>query len=170
MPATRPAFSTRRNGISRPIALLRGHGSRNAVRPSPSTEASVSTDALRDEAFVVYAANAADDGHVRYCGSSGTGAARPSPRARCAGCAYPGRGRCGVDSASRRPRDHQDPEHVYRPLAEFPVLCELVLLSRQNEPSPAVRRFIEIARDSGGSVVRGTVALQEPRRPKRRRQ
>jgi hypothetical protein len=38
------------------------------------------------------------------------------------------------------------PNIAYRPLADFPVSSDLVLVSRRNEPSPAVRRFIEIAR------------------------
>jgi DNA-binding transcriptional LysR family regulator len=62
------------------------------------------------------------------------------------------------------------PNIAYRPLADFPVRSDLVLVSRRNEPSPAVRRFIEIARAPGGVAHRRSVAPQESRRPKRRRQ
>jgi DNA-binding transcriptional LysR family regulator len=40
------------------------------------------------------------------------------------------------------------PNIAYRPLAHFSGRAELVMVSRQNERSPAVRRFIEIARAS----------------------
>ena len=38
------------------------------------------------------------------------------------------------------------PNISYRPLANYSVQCDLVLVNRRNEPSAAVRRFIEIAR------------------------
>jgi hypothetical protein len=57
------------------------------------------------------------------------------------------------------------PNIAYRPLADFPVLCDLVMLSRRNEPSSAVRRFIEIARSSGGVKDRHSVAPRS--RPRR---
>jgi hypothetical protein len=62
------------------------------------------------------------------------------------------------------------PNIAYRPLADFPVRCDLVLVSRRNEPSPAVRRFIEIARTSGGIADRHSVAPQAALRSNRRRQ
>lgn len=46
------------------------------------------------------------------------------------------------------------PNAAYRPLADFTVKYDLVLVSRQNEPSPAIRRFVEIARSSAGIVRR----------------
>jgi hypothetical protein len=61
------------------------------------------------------------------------------------------------------------PNIAYRPLADFPVRCDLVLVSRRKEPSPAVRRFIEIARSSGGVAPLSSVATQKSRRPTRRR-
>jgi DNA-binding transcriptional LysR family regulator len=62
------------------------------------------------------------------------------------------------------------PNIAYRPLADFPARWELVLISRQDEPSPAVRRFIEIVRTSGGVLHGRSVAQQEPRGSKRHRQ
>jgi hypothetical protein len=55
------------------------------------------------------------------------------------------------------------PDIAYRPLTDFPVRSNLVLVSRRNEPSPAVRRFVEIARIPGGSHLR-PVAPQGSRR------
>jgi DNA-binding transcriptional LysR family regulator len=60
------------------------------------------------------------------------------------------------------------PNIAYRPLADFPARFDLVLVSRRNEPSPAVRRFIEIARASGGVAHRRSVAPQGSRRSNRR--
>ena len=41
------------------------------------------------------------------------------------------------------------PDIAYRPLTNFSERSDLVLVSRRNEPSPAVRRFVEIARAAG---------------------
>jgi hypothetical protein len=54
------------------------------------------------------------------------------------------------------------PNVAYRPLADFPMRCDLVLVSRQNEPSPAVRRLIEIARTSGGIAHRRLIRASTP--------
>jgi hypothetical protein len=41
---------------------------------------------------------------------------------------------------------------VYRPIAELTLACNLVLLSRGNDASPAIRQFIEIARQPGRNL------------------
>jgi hypothetical protein len=52
----------------------------------------------------------------------------------------------------------------------FSARWELVLVSRRNEPSGAVQRFVEIARNSGAAADRRSVAPQQPRRSHPRRQ
>lgn len=44
------------------------------------------------------------------------------------------------------------PNLVYRPIAELTLACNLVLLSRGNDASPAIRQFIEMARQPGRSL------------------
>jgi DNA-binding transcriptional LysR family regulator len=61
------------------------------------------------------------------------------------------------------------PNIAYRPLANFPARWELVMVSRRNEPSPAVRRFIEIVRTPDTVEHQSSVAPQEPSRSRRRR-
>jgi hypothetical protein len=56
------------------------------------------------------------------------------------------------------------PNIAYRPLANFAARWELVMVSRRNEPSPAVRRFIEIVRTPDTVEHQSSVAPQDPSR------
>jgi DNA-binding transcriptional LysR family regulator len=132
--------------------------------------ATVSAEALRGEAFVVYAADAADDGLVRILRQL----LKEEPRVlhrvpntlTVLTLVAAGMGLALVPGTMET---INIPNIAYRPLADFPVRCDLVLVSRRKEPSPAVRRFVEIARSSGGVAPLSSVAAQKSRRPTRRR-
>jgi DNA-binding transcriptional LysR family regulator len=132
--------------------------------------AAVSAKALHGEAFVVYAADAADDGHVRILrqllGREPRVLHHVPNTLTVLTLAAAGVGLALIPASLET---INIPNIAYRPLADFPVRSDLVLVSRRNEPSPAVRHFIEIARAPGGVAHRRSVAPQESRRPKRRR-
>jgi DNA-binding transcriptional LysR family regulator len=131
----------------------------------------VSAEALRGEAFVVYAAHAGDDGLVRILrqllGQEPRVLHHVPNTLTVLTLAAAGMGLALVPASFETVNI---PNIAYRPLADFPVCSDLVLMSRRNEPSPAVRRFIEIARASGGVAQRRSVAPRGLRRAKRRRQ
>jgi DNA-binding transcriptional LysR family regulator len=132
--------------------------------------AAVSAEALRGEAFVVYAADAADDGLVRILRQL----LKEEPRVlhrvpntlTVLTLVAAGVGLALVPSSMET---INIPNIAYRPLADFPVRCDLVLVSRRAEQSPAVQRFIEIARSSGGIAHQRLVLPQKSRRSNRRR-
>jgi DNA-binding transcriptional LysR family regulator len=132
--------------------------------------AAVSAKSLRGEAFVVYAAHATDDGQVRILrqllGEEPRVLHHVPNTLTVLTLVAAGMGLALVPGSLETVNV---PNIAYRPLADFPVRCDLVLVSRRNEPSPAVRRFIEIARTSSGIAHAHTVAPQEPRRSKRHR-
>jgi DNA-binding transcriptional LysR family regulator len=133
--------------------------------------AAISAEDIHDEAFVIYAAHAADDGRVRLLrkllGQEPRVLHHAPNTVTVLTMAAAGVG-LAVVPASLETIDI--PNIAYRPLADFPARWELVLVSRQNEPSPAVRRFIEIVRTSGGVLHGRSVAQQKPSGSKRRRQ
>jgi DNA-binding transcriptional LysR family regulator len=133
-------------------------------------KAAVSGEALRGEVFVVYAAHAADDGMVRILrqllGEEPRVLHHVPNTLTVLTLAAAGMGLALVPGYLET---LNIPNIAYRPLADFPLRSELVLVSRRNEPSPAVRRFIEIARTSGSVVHQRSVAPQKPRRSNRRR-
>jgi DNA-binding transcriptional LysR family regulator len=133
--------------------------------------AAISAEDLHDEAFVIYAAHAADDGQVRLLrqllGQEPRVLHHAPNTVTVLTMAAAGIGLAVVPASLET---INIPNIAYRPLADFPARWELVLVSRQDEPSPAVRRFIEIVRTSGGVLHGSAVAQQEPRRSKRRRQ
>jgi DNA-binding transcriptional LysR family regulator len=117
--------------------------------------AAISAKALRDETFIVYAAHPADDGHMRLLRQL----LGQEPRAvhyvpnTLAVLTLAAAG-MGLAVVSAPLETINIPDAAYRPLADFTVKYDLVLVSRQNEPSPAIRRFVEIARSSAGVVRR----------------
>jgi DNA-binding transcriptional LysR family regulator len=134
--------------------------------------AAVSAKALHGEAFVVYAAHAADDGQVRLLrqllGEEPRVLHHVPNTLTVLTLAAAGMGLALVPGSLET---LNIPNVAYRPLADFPVRCDLVLVSRRNEPSPAVRHFIEIARASGGGIAhRRSVAPRGSRRSNHRRQ
>lgn len=132
-------------------------------------KAAVSAKALHGEAFVVYAANAADDGHVRILrqllGQEPRVLHHVPDTLTVLTLAAAGVGLALIPASLET---INIPNIAYRPLADFQVRSDLVLVSRRNEPSPAVRRFVEIARAPGGVAHRRSVAPKESPRPKRR--
>jgi DNA-binding transcriptional LysR family regulator len=132
--------------------------------------AEIPAQALRDAAFVVYAADADDDGMVRILRRL----LRAEPRVLhhvpntltvltlvAAGI--------GLTLVPASLETVNIPNIAYRPLADFQLRSDLVLMSRPNETSPAVRRFIEIACGSARVAHRPSVASQESRRRSRSR-
>jgi DNA-binding transcriptional LysR family regulator len=133
--------------------------------------AAVSAEDLRGEAFVIYAAHAADDGQVRLLrqllGEEPRILHHAVNTVTVLTLAAAGMGLALVPASLESVNILNI---AYRPLADFQTQhWELVLVSRQKEPSPAVRRFIEIVRTSAGVAHESSVAPQEPRRSKRRR-
>jgi DNA-binding transcriptional LysR family regulator len=110
--------------------------------------AALSASVLREEPFVVYAADADDDGMVRVLWQLLKG----EPHiVHCAPntltvltLAAAGMGLAVVPAPFEAL--NVIPNIAYRRLVDSPLSCSLVLLSRRNEPSPAIRRFIEMAR------------------------
>ena len=127
-------------------------------------QAEVSADALHGEAFVVYAAHAGDDGMVRILrqllGQEPRVLHHVPNTLTVLTMAAAGMGLALVPASLET---INIPNIAYRPLADFPLRSDLVLVSRRNEPSPAVRRFIEIARTSGGIEHSRPVPLQGSR-------
>jgi DNA-binding transcriptional LysR family regulator len=135
-----------------------------------SGRAAASARALRGEAFVVYAAHPADDGMVRVLRQL----LGQEPRVLhhvpntltvltlvAAGV--------GLTLVPASLGTVNIPNVMYRPLAGFPLRSHLVLVSRRNEPSPAVRSYIKISRASGDIAPQRSTATQESRRPNRPR-
>jgi DNA-binding transcriptional LysR family regulator len=133
--------------------------------------AAASARALRGEAFVVYAAHPADDGMVRVLRQL----LGQEPRVLhhvpntltvltlvAAGV--------GLTLVPASLGTVNIPNVMYRPLAGFPLRSHLVLVSRRNEPSPAVRSYIKISRASGDIAPQRSTAAQESRGPNRPRQ
>ncbi len=106
----------------------------------------VSAEALADEAFVVYATDAADDGHVgvvrQLLGQEPREIHRVPNTLAVVTLAAAGMGLALVPASVTT---LNLPDVAYRPLVEFPVRYTLMLLSRRDEPSPAIQRFIDIA-------------------------
>jgi DNA-binding transcriptional LysR family regulator len=106
-------------------------------------------NALRDEAFIVYASLAGVDGQVRVLrqilGKEPRILHTAPTILALLSFAASGFGLALVPSPFQ---NMAIPNIAYRPLANFSGRAELVMVSRRNERSPAVRRFIEIARAS----------------------
>jgi DNA-binding transcriptional LysR family regulator len=117
----------------------------------------VSAKALHGEAFVVYAANAGDDGLVRILrqllGEEPRVLHHVPNTLTVLTLAAAGMGLALVPASLETVNI---PNLRYRPLANFSVRSELVLVSRRNERSPTVRRFIDIARTSSTTRRRST--------------
>jgi hypothetical protein len=111
--------------------------------------AAVPAETLLDEAFVVYATHAGDDGQVRILeqllGRKPRALHRVLNTLTVLILAASGMELALVPASLEIVNI---PNIAYRPLADFPVRYDLILVSRRNEASPAVRRFIEIARAS----------------------
>jgi DNA-binding transcriptional LysR family regulator len=132
--------------------------------------AAVSAQALHGEAFVVYAAHAADDGQLRQLrqllGAEPHDLHYVPNTLAVLTLAAAGMGLALVPGALKT---LNIPNIAYLPLADCKMRCDLVLVSRRNEPSPAVRRFIDMARRPGGVAQPRSVASQESHRSKGRR-
>jgi DNA-binding transcriptional LysR family regulator len=115
--------------------------------------AAVSVKTLGDEIFIVYAADAADDAQVeilrQLLGQDPRILHRVQNTLTVLTLAAAGMGLALVPASLEIVNI---PNIAYRPLADFPGRFDLVLVSRQNEPSPAVRSYIKIARASGGGA------------------
>jgi DNA-binding transcriptional LysR family regulator len=113
--------------------------------------AAVSVKALRDEALVVYAPQAADDAQLKILrellGQEPRILHHVQNTLGVLTLAAAGMGLAVVPASLQIVNI---PNIAYRPLPDFPGRFDLVLVSRQNEPSPAVRSYIKIARASGG--------------------
>jgi DNA-binding transcriptional LysR family regulator len=108
--------------------------------------------AARDETFVVYATNRADDAHShlrmvrRFLGQEPRALHYvPNTLAELTLVAA-GMGMALIPASFEA---FKIPNIAYRPVADFPDSYGLILVTRRNETSPAVQRFIEIARNSG---------------------
>jgi DNA-binding transcriptional LysR family regulator len=105
--------------------------------------------ATRAETFIVYAAHAADDGHLRvlrrFLGQEPRAVHRVPNTLAVLTLAAAGMGLTLVPASLETLKI---PDIAYRPVLDFPVSYELILVSRRNETSPAVQRFVEIARNS----------------------
>jgi DNA-binding transcriptional LysR family regulator len=133
-------------------------------------KATVSVKALRDEAFVVYASQAADTAQLKILrqllGQEPRILHHVQNTLGVLALAAAGMGLAVVPASLEIVKI---PNLAYRPLADFPGSFDLVLVSRRNEPSPAVRGYIKIARASGGAPG-CSATTQESRRPNRRQQ
>jgi DNA-binding transcriptional LysR family regulator len=129
--------------------------------------AAVSARALRGEAFVVYAADAADDGQVRILrqllGQEPRVLHHVPNTLTLLTLAAAGMGLALIPASLETVNI---PDIAYRPLADFPGTSDLVLMRRRDESSAAVQRFIEITRASGGVAQRRSVAPKQSRRHK----
>jgi DNA-binding transcriptional LysR family regulator len=129
--------------------------------------AAVSATALRGEAFVVYAADAADDGQVRILrqllGQEPRVLHHVPNTLTLLTLAAAGMGLALIPASLETVNI---PNIAYRPLADFPGTSDLVLMRRRDESSAAVQRFIEITCASGGVAQRRSIAPKQSRRPK----
>jgi DNA-binding transcriptional LysR family regulator len=102
---------------------------------------------LRNEAFVVYAAHAADDGQLKLLrhilGEEPRVLHHVPNTLTVLTLAAAGLGLALVPGSLQ---GVNIPNIAYRRLSNGSLQCDLVLLSRRSESSPAIRRFIEIAR------------------------
>jgi DNA-binding transcriptional LysR family regulator len=111
----------------------------------------VSAKLLAEEAFVVYAADTEDDSHVgvlrQLLGREPREVHRVPNTLAVVTLAAAGMGLALVPASVTT---LNLPDVAYRPLDAFRRNYTLMLLSRRDEPSPAIRRFIDIARSSPG--------------------
>jgi DNA-binding transcriptional LysR family regulator len=130
----------------------------------------ISAADLHGEAFVAYAAHADDDGQLRLLqqllGEEPRILHHAPNTVTVLTLAAAGTGLALVPASLETVNI---PNIAYRPLADFSAHWELVLVSRRNEPSAAVQRFIEIARTPDAAERRSSVAAREAQRPRRRR-
>lgn len=122
----------------------------NAGHPLAERKA-VSAEDLGDEAFVVYASSSTDDDHVgvlrQLLGREPGKIHRVPNTLAVVTLAAAGMGLALVPASVTT---LNLPDVAYRPLADFPVRYRLMLLSRADEPSPAIKRFIDIAKVPDG--------------------
>ena len=116
--------------------------------------AAITAKVLLEEPFIVYAAHTADDGQVKLLRRL----LKTEPRVSyhvpntltVLTLTAAGMGLALVPAPWEAV--NVIPNLVYRPIAELTLACNLVLLSRGNDASPAIRQFVEMARQSGGSL------------------
>jgi DNA-binding transcriptional LysR family regulator len=112
--------------------------------------AAITGKAARGETFVVYAAHAADDGHLRvlrrFLGQEPRALHHVPNTLAVLTLAAAGLGIALIPASLET---FKIPNIAYRPVVDFPDSYGLILVSRRNETSPAVERFIEIARNPG---------------------
>jgi DNA-binding transcriptional LysR family regulator len=114
----------------------------------------ITAKALREEPFIVYAAHTADDGQVKVLRRL----LKKEPRVSyqvpntltLLTLTAAGMGLALVPAFVEA--INLIPNLVYRPIAELTLACDLVLLSRRNHASPAIRQFIEMAGQPGRSL------------------
>jgi DNA-binding transcriptional LysR family regulator len=123
----------------------------------------VAGKAARDETFVVYARHRADDGHLRvlrrFLGQEPRALHHVPNTLAVLTLAAAGMGVALIPASLKT---FKIPNIAYRPTVDFPDRYGLILLSRRNETSPAVQRFIELARNSKGRQT----SEKKTRRPK----
>jgi DNA-binding transcriptional LysR family regulator len=115
--------------------------------------AAITAKVLREEPFIVYAAHTADDGQVKVLRRL----LKKEPRISyhvpntftVLTLTAAGMGLALVPASMEAVNF---PNLVYRPIAELTLACNLVLLSRGSDASPAIRQFIEMARQPGRSL------------------
>jgi DNA-binding transcriptional LysR family regulator len=133
--------------------------------------AAVPTEALLNEPFVVYATHPGDDGQVRILehllGRKPRVLHYVPNTLTVLTLAASGMGLALVPASLETV---SIPNIAYRPLADFPVRYELILVSRRDEASPTVRRFVEIARASDGVAHPRSIKPKVSGTPNRRRQ
>jgi DNA-binding transcriptional LysR family regulator len=107
--------------------------------------------AARDETFIVYAKHHADDGHLRvlrrFLGQDPRALHHVPNTLAVLTLAAAGMGVALIPASLE---NFKIPHIAYRSTVEFPDSYDLILVSRRNETSPAVRRFIENARNFKG--------------------
>lgn len=116
--------------------------------------AAITAKVLREEPFIVYAAHSADDGHVELLRRL----LKTEPRISyhvpstftVLTLTAAGMGLALVPASMEAV--NLIPNLVYRPIAGLTLACNLVLLSRGNDASPAIRQFVEMARQPGRSL------------------
>ena len=115
--------------------------------------AAITAKVLREEPFIVYAAHTADDGEVKLLRRLLKKEPRISyhvPNTITAlTLTAAGMGLSLVPACMEA--INVIPNLVYRPIAELTLTCNLVLLSRGSDASPAIRQFIEMAGQPGRS-------------------